>query len=242
MRYLILFIFLNVFYTGRAQDTIVSYFDSYWEKTSQENASYYRKAFKNNKEIWTVWDYYANGQIQMSGTYKSKRLKKKDGFFESYYKAGTKKSEGKYLNNKLDGEWKWYHKNGQVSSKEKYIKGQLKYIWNWNEDGSRVEGKVEKIKLAEFVGGDSALKDYIATHVIYPIEAQESGVVGKVYVVFIIGVDGEIEKTWIDGHANPLLKAEALRVVNNMPKWIPGQAHNLPIKVSYTVPINFDLR
>lgn len=242
MKYLSLLILLSASFTVKAQDTIVKYFDSNWEEVQQENANYYRKAFKNTNEIWTACDYYMDGQIQMSGTYKSKRLKKKNGLFVSYYKSGMKKSEGEYLNNKYNGEWRWYHKNGQISSKEKYVKDELKYIWNWNEDGSSVEGKIEKIVYPEFKGGDDALKHYISTHVIYPEKAQERCIVGRVYVAFVIGKSGEIEKSWVKGYADPLLKTEALRVINNMPKWSPGKVHNLPVKVSYVVPINFDLR
>jgi len=208
----------------------------------EEKADYYRKAFKNKTKAWTVRDYHMDGQVKLSGTYKSKRLKKKIGLFVSYYKSGMKKSEGEYLNNKYNGEWRWYHKNGQISSKEKYIKDELIHIEYWNQDGSKVEGEIEKIVYPEFKGGDEALKHYIATHVIYPTKAQENGIVGRVYVAFVIGKSGEIEKSWVKGYANSLLKKEALRVVNSMPKWSPGKAHNLPVKVSYVVPINFDLR
>lgn len=242
MKYLILFIFLSVFYTGRAQDTIVSYFDSNLEEVKQEKANYYRKAFENTDKTWTASYYYMNGQTQMSGRYESNKLKKKNGFFETYYKDGSKQSEGQYLNNKFDGKWRWYHKNGQISSLEVYEKDELKHIEYWNEDGSKIEGKVEKVKLAEFVGGNYALQRYIASHVVYPRVALENGIVGKVNVGLIIGAYGEIERTWIVGYADRYLIDEALRVVSNMPKWIPGKVHNLPARVSYTVPINFDLR
>lgn len=242
MKYLILLTFLGFSQMGKAQDTIVKYFNNNWEKVSQENAKFYRKSFKNNEGTWSAFDYFMNGQVQMSGTYKTKRLKKKNGLFVFYYKSGVKKSEGKYINDIHDGEWKWYHKNGQISSREEYVEDELKQIEYWNEDGSKVKGKLKQVVFAEYVGGDLALQQYIFTYLIYPRDAQETGVQGRVSVKFIIGLDGEIEKSWIHGYADPLLKDEALRVVNNMPKWIPGKAHNLPVKVSFTIPINFRLK
>tara|TARA_R110001583_G_scaffold61505_3_gene181661 strand:+ start:17888 stop:18616 length:729 start_codon:yes stop_codon:yes gene_type:complete len=241
MKYITLLILICFLQPANAQDTIIKHFDSNWKEVCKEKANYYRKIFKNNKETWTVCDYYVSDQIQMAGTYKSKKLKKKNGLFEFYYEDGTKKKEGEFFNNKYNGVWKWYHKNGKISSREIYKKNRLKEIECWNEDGSIVEGKIGKIILAEFVGGDSALKDFIATHVIYPLKAQKKGIQGRVLVKFIIGFQGEIEKSWIVEYAHPLLIDEALRVVNSMPNWIPGKAHNLPSKVSFTIPINFRL-
>lgn len=232
---------LGISQTGKAQDTIVKYYNDNWKKVSQEKAKYYRKSFENNEGTWSGLDYFLNGQIKMSGTYKKKKLKKKIGVFVSYYESGMKRSEGEFINNKHDGEWKWYHKNGQISSRERYVEDELKHIEYWNEDGSKVKGKLEQEIIAKYPGGDLSLQQYISTHLIYPRAAQENGIQGKVFVKFIIGFDGEIEKSWILSYVDPLLKEEALRVVNNMPKWIPGKAHNLPIRVSFEVPINFIL-
>ena len=37
------------------------------------------------------------------------------------------------------------------------------------------------------------------------------------------------------------LDSEAIRVVKSMPKWIPGKHNGKPLRVKYTIPINFHL-
>jgi len=34
---------------------------------------------------------------------------------------------------------------------------------------------------------------------------------------------------------------EALRLVNNMPKWIPGSQRNRPVRVQFNLPVSFSL-
>ena len=41
--------------------------------------------------------------------------------------------------------------------------------------------------MPEFPGGDLALRKWIATHVKYPVIAQENGIQGKVYITFVVG-------------------------------------------------------
>jgi protein TonB len=96
-------------------------------------------------------------------------------------------------------------------------------------------------EMPEFPGGDLALRNYIAQQVKYPVIAQENGIQGKVYVNFVVGKDGSISNAKIARGVDPSLDKEALRVVMALPKWKPGKQGGKPVKVSYTVPINFVL-
>jgi len=53
--------------------------------------------------------------------------------------------------------------------------------------------------------------------------------------------DTKIEHVQVTKSVHPLLDAEAIRVVELMPKWIPGKQNGKPVKVYYTLPINFKL-
>lgn len=103
-----------------------------------------------------------------------------------------------------------------------------------------VHAKVEQ--MPEFVGGLMELYKYIAYSVKYPIEAMENGIQGRVFVAFVIEKDGSISSVKVLRPVNPLLDAEAVRVVASMPKWIPGTQDSKPVRVSFTVPISFSLR
>ena len=96
--------------------------------------------------------------------------------------------------------------------------------------------------MPEFPGGDTALRAYIANSIKYPVIAQENGIIGKVYVQFVVDRDGSITNAVIARGVDPSLDKEALRVVNSLPKWKPGKQRGKPVKVSFTVPINFVLQ
>lgn len=93
-----------------------------------------------------------------------------------------------------------------------------------------------------YPGGDPALRDFIAKNVKYPEKAQEKGIQGRVYVTFIVDVDGSITGAKIARGVDPSLDNEAIRVVNSSPKWTPGKQDGEAVKVSYTVPITFALQ
>ncbi len=95
--------------------------------------------------------------------------------------------------------------------------------------------------MPEFPGGDLALRKYISENVKYPEIAKENGLSGKVFVAFVINQRGEVENVKIARGVDPALDKEAIRVVQNLPKWKPGSQRGKPVKVSYTVPINFQL-
>ncbi len=96
--------------------------------------------------------------------------------------------------------------------------------------------------MPEFPGGELALRKYIANAIKYPVIAQENGIQGKVYVTFVVDKDGGISDARIARGVDPSLDKEALRVVNALPKWKPGKQRGKPVRVSYTVPINFVLQ
>jgi len=95
--------------------------------------------------------------------------------------------------------------------------------------------------MPQFPGGDLQLKKWLAQNIKYPAKAAKEGIVGRVYVGFVVNKKGEIEDIKIMRGASPLLDAEALRVIGTMPKWEPGSQNGKIVKVSYTVPINFAL-
>ena len=95
--------------------------------------------------------------------------------------------------------------------------------------------------MPEFPGGDEALRKYIANALSYPEIAQEKKIQGKVYVSFVVEKDGSVGDAKIARGVDPSLDKEALRVVKNLPTWKPGKQRGEPVRVSYTVPINFAL-
>lgn len=96
--------------------------------------------------------------------------------------------------------------------------------------------------MPEFPGGMAALQKFIAQSIKYPVIAQENGIQGKVFVNFVVNTDGSVTNAKIARGVDPSLDKEALRVVMTLPKWKPGRQGGKAVRVSYTVPINFQLQ
>jgi TonB family protein len=96
--------------------------------------------------------------------------------------------------------------------------------------------------MPEFPGGAAALMKYIGGAVKYPDEAIKNKIEGKVIVTFVVTKDGTVRDAKIARGVSPVLDAEAVRVVNSLPKWIPGKQRGENVDVAYTIPISFRLQ
>ncbi|MDD4991052.1 MAG: energy transducer TonB [Paludibacter sp.] len=135
--------------------------------------------------------------------------------------------------------------------------------------GEKVYDMAEK--MPQYQGGESELMKFISQNVKYPIKAQENNVMGVIVVRFIVNKEGRVEQAEIIkattnkstnlkelnvvGYGNTtektaieeqnasvkLLEQEALRVVNAMPQWTPGEQNGEKVSVYYILPISFKL-
>jgi len=95
--------------------------------------------------------------------------------------------------------------------------------------------------MPEFPGGELAMRKFLNKAIRYPAVAQENGIQGKVIVNFVIDKDGSVSNARIARGVYPSIDKEALRVVMSLPKWKPGMQRGKAVRVSYTVPISFQL-
>jgi TonB family protein len=93
----------------------------------------------------------------------------------------------------------------------------------------------------EFPGGIRELGNYLGRSIRYPSAAQRANVQGKVFVVFVVGKDGDIRDPKILKGIGFGCDEEALRVTLNMPKWNPGKQNGKAVAVQYNLPIAFVL-
>jgi len=121
-------------------------------------------------------------------------------------------------------------------------------------------------QMPEFPGGMRAMMEYLSSNVKYPVEAQKMGEQGRVIVGFIVEKDGTVSNakvvksnrfvlaqvpteggvvTKLETSEGPViheLEAEALRVVQSMPKWTPGKQKGKAVRVKYNLPVSFRLQ
>ena len=131
----------------------------------------------------------------------------------------------------------------QIGVSKAYAKDRTYMIALYKEgterDDSRVFDVVEV--MPQFPGGPQELFSFLSKTIRYPVEAEKAGTQGRVIVTFVVGKDGSVSNAHIVKSVDPLLDAEALRVINAMPAWIPGTQNGKPVNVKYTVPITFRL-
>lgn len=121
--------------------------------------------------------------------------------------------------------------NDQVSDDDSYE------LTSQNEETSEVEQDCDP----SFPGGNAALLTYITNTMKYPVIAEECGVEGIVYVDFEVDYDGSIINVKIAKSVDPSLDAEAIRIIESMPKWNVGRKNGEPIRKTIRYPIKFKL-
>jgi periplasmic protein TonB len=93
----------------------------------------------------------------------------------------------------------------------------------------------------EFAGGMNALLKFLQKNLRYPTPAVNANVMGKVYMQFVVGQDGNISKVDVIKGIGFGCDEEAQRVVKLMPKWSPGRQSGRAVSVKFTLPISFQL-
>ena len=113
-----------------------------------------------------------------------------------------------------------------------------------------VEVKEEEIKddepfltaetMPSFQGGTiNDFRNWVQGKVKYPQIAQENGISGRVVLQFVIERDGRLTNIVVLQTPDRSLSEEAIRVLNQSPKWSPGKQRNQPVRVKYTLPVDF---
>ena len=95
--------------------------------------------------------------------------------------------------------------------------------------------------MPQFPGGNVEMMNFFKENLKYPEAAKKANAQGRVIVTFTVAKDGSIEDAKVARSVNPDLDAEALRVVNMMPKWTPVSRAGKAVAVKYAVPVAFAL-
>ena len=174
------------------------------------------------------------------------------------------------LMEKLPGAEK--HEDGSITINGKVVKKILlqgQEVYDDDDDDPVFEVTEEP---AQYPGGQAALMQYLAQNIRYPKISAENGVQGRVIVQFVVEKDGSLsnfavvkksgdtitknaqsgitvnalgsatEESKVPQEAFDALNAEAVRVLREMPKWIPAKQRGQEVRMRYTLPITFRLQ
>jgi protein TonB len=94
----------------------------------------------------------------------------------------------------------------------------------------------------EYPGGNAAMMQFLSDNIRYPVIAQENGIQGRVICNFVVERDGSITDVQVVRGVDPSLDREAVRVIQQMPRWKPGKQRGQPVRVRFTLPVVFRLQ
>lgn len=93
-----------------------------------------------------------------------------------------------------------------------------------------------------FPGGNAAMMKFLSDNIKYPVIAQENNIQGRVICNFVVERDGSITDVQVVRGVDPSLDREAVRVIQQMPRWKPGKQRGQAVRVRFTLPVVFRLQ
>ncbi len=223
--------------------------------------------YKNGNRVGSWKHYYTHSTVLASETISNDS----ETLLYTSYDSATQKLSNKtiYKDGDICYEWKYsggdsfltetsyteekkgksktvHYANGKISAKYTYQDGKEITHECFDLNGSKVacdttgSGKkflyVEKMPAAHYV-----LNDYLAKNIHYPKYARKKNIEGRVIVKFVVDEDGSISNVEIKKGIGGGCDEEAIRVVSEMPAWIPGSQNGKLVRVYFTLPIHFKL-
>ncbi|MCL2028056.1 MAG: TonB family protein [Bacteroidales bacterium] len=92
-----------------------------------------------------------------------------------------------------------------------------------------------------YPGGEEERMRFLRDNIRYPAIARESGIQGTIFITFVVERDGSITDVKIVRGIGGGCDEEAIRVVQNMPRWVPGKQRGRAVRVQFMMPIRFTL-
>ena len=97
-------------------------------------------------------------------------------------------------------------------------------------------------EMPEFPGGEAGRVKFLRDNMVYPRQAKETGIQGKVYIGFVVDETGQVVEAKLLRGIGGGCDEEALRVINAMPKWKPGRQTGKAVRVQFSIDIDFRLQ
>lgn len=235
------------YYTGAGGKRDYNKAIYWWRKAAEKD---------NAESQYFLAECYDMGQILPTNHEEAFKWYKKAaelGHVEAQYKLGKYYLEGKGVQKNIEQTQKWWaeaskqgHKAAEESLQElmNSLVDKITLPPPPPADGLMGEDGIYIVveQMPEFPGGQQALFKYLEENVKYPTIAQENDIEGRVICQFVVNRDGSIvDVVVVRSAGDQYLDNEAIRVIKSMPKWKPGKQKGKPVRVKYTIPINFRL-
>ena len=94
-------------------------------------------------------------------------------------------------------------------------------------------------KEAEFPGGPAAMMTWIQNNLVYPNEITGGEIINRIYVTFIIEVDGRISQPTVVSKCENCSKILENLILSS-PLWTPAQLNGRNVRSKYVLPMHID--
>jgi TonB family protein len=89
---------------------------------------------------------------------------------------------------------------------------------------------------------NQALMRYFTNEIRYPQFAIERDIQGKVFVEFIVELDGTVSCVRILKGISYCIDKEAIRVIKKMTKWVPAKKNGVQVRAVISIPLTFKIK
>ncbi|MES2265267.1 MAG: energy transducer TonB [Bacteroidota bacterium] len=233
----------------------------YYESGLRQNLSTFNKGDK----VGNSYEYFTNGNLYRVIKYPDVPVKASieseydiiasfDSLGVEYVKEGEGdykgysdnfkyvEETGKVHNGKREGVWTGKKENIHSTFTETYKNGELISGVSVNDKNESFNYKGNRGTPPDFKGGYMGFGKYLSNNIVYPTYARKNLIEGRVILTFVVEKDGKLSDVKVLKSADPVLDDEAVRVLEKSPKWLPGIIMGQPVRVQYSVPVNFALK
>ncbi|HTE24465.1 energy transducer TonB [Flavitalea sp.] len=224
--------------------------------TKPDSAGYLMRVTKFADTLWQFDTYHTYGPLTSTEQYRDQRANSPSGRFTFYHSSGFLDSTGMVINGRLDGDWNFCNDTGGIITQKKYAMGKLIKVRDLlqedrdkklKEEQDKKEGVIADTfkrdeKESEFAGGLGGWKRYLIKNLRYPERAVKSNISGRVYVQFVVDTEGKATDITIFKSVEYSLDQEAMRILQESPKWTPAWQDGRVVKSYKRQPIIFQLQ
>lgn len=234
----ILIALISLSFNIHSQDTIyIGEFGTQIVPKSQ--AKFYNVVEKDslNPDVYNEHQYHLDDTLRRTVNYYKYYSKKKERLtYKGYYKSGKIRMNISYTKGKNDGHLFTYWENGILKRKDLYKMGKFIEGQCWNEKGMPV-AYYDLTSNPKFPGGQIALNKYIKSK-LDKNKIPKSSLGSKIKISFYIDEDGSVSNVKLLNGADPLTNYEVVKMVIEMPEWVPAAQDGNPVRVKRTLPIS----
>lgn len=216
-----------------------TYLDSDFKEIENKLEAKYYQTRETIKDRIIEKTFYMNDTLHEIKYLKLINDKIIDGKNYRYNEKGKLMYDINYSENKLNGEFLGYYENGNLRRKDFYKNDSLIEGKCFTEQGLDTAYFVYQ-KSASFKGGDlNKFRDYVQSSTIYPTDAAEYGIQGKVIIQFCVDSLGSVCDIKVIKSPNYKLAKAAINAILTSERWEPGYQEGKPVKQKFVIPVVF---